>query len=435
MSCIAGALLNGSIGMSMLHKTVLICMLLVDSLVVIAVCGRATLGVALCQTGVVVVGATVSHLAELYLRRVYVEKVRLDEDKRKLEERNEQLKAEKERLQYDLQRGQGHALDDDGYSAIRRGLQAGRSHAGGRSQASHPAHDAHRSVSEAGRSVSKAGGPPPSDAPPPSLPPGAPSSASSGSSLIESATKSDSRWLIPSLTWAEADRQLYAEKAARLEADRQFYAEKAREAARLEADRQFYPEKAARLASKPAKRRKPGDGRAAAAHSQPSQKGATPPISWSETDRGDLRQFPVFVEMATKRSGSEEAAALCSIAASLCGHAPPPLTEQRAAPLSSTEAGRKPHTDRAGVGCSGPALTAPGALTPAEPSVSELLFPTAERVLAEVLATEEAELAAMTEMAELVDDEVVESIADQMAEMVDDEVVDALAQHMVHNLG
>tara|TARA_B100000780_G_scaffold86200_1_gene59244 strand:- start:119 stop:289 length:171 start_codon:yes stop_codon:yes gene_type:complete len=56
-------------------------------------------------------------------------------------------------------------------------------------------------------------------------------------------------------------------------------------------------------------------------------------------------------------------------------------------------------------------------------------------VLAEVLATEEAELAAMTEMAELVDDEVVESIADQMAEMVDDEVVDALAQHMVHNLG
>ena len=397
---IAGALLNGSLGMSMLHKTLLICMLLIDSLVVIPVCGVDSLGVALCQAGVVVIGTSVSHLAELYLRRVYVEKVRLDEDKRRLEERNEQLKAEKERLQYDVQRGRGHTLDDDGRSAIRRGLQAGRSHAGGRSQASHPFHDAHRSVSEAG-------GPAPSDAPPPSLPPGAPSSAASGS-LTESLTKSDSRWLIPPpLTWAEADRQ--------------FYAEKAREAARL--------------ASKQTKRRKPGDGRAAAAYSQPSQKGATPPVSWSETDRADLRQFPAFVEMAAKRSGSEEAAALCSIAASLCGHAPPPLTEQRAAPLSSTEAGRKPRTDRAGVGCSGPALTAPGALTPAEPSVCELLFPTAELVLAEVLATEEAELAAMTEMAELVDDEVVESIADQMAEMVDDEVVDALAQHMVHNLG
>ena len=368
--------------MSMLHKTLLICMLLIDSLVVIPVCGVDSLGVALCQAGVVVIGTSVSHLAELYLRRVYVEKVRLDEDKRRLEERNEQLKAEKERLQYDVQRGQGHTLDDDGRSAIRRGLQAGRSHAGGRSQASHPFHDAHRSVSEAG-------GPAPSDAPPPSLPPGAPSSAASGS-LTESLTKSDSRWLIPPpLTWAEADRQ--------------FYAEKAREAARL--------------ASKPAKRRKPGDGRAAAVYSQARQKGATPPINWSETDRGDLQQFPVFVEMAAKRSRSEEAAALCSIAASLCGHAPPPLTEQRAALLSS-------------------GALAPGALAPdEEPCVSELLFPTAELVLAEVLATEEAELAAMTEMAELVDDEVVESIADQMAEMVDDEVVDALAQHMVHNLG
>ena len=99
---------------------------------------------------------------------------RLDEDRRRLEERNEQLKAEKERLMYDVHCRAAGALNDDDRSAIRRGLQASRPHAGGGSQASHPAYDVHRSVSEAG-------GPAPSDAPPPSLPPGAPSSAASGS--------------------------------------------------------------------------------------------------------------------------------------------------------------------------------------------------------------------------------------------------------------
>jgi len=71
---IASALLNGALGMSVLHKTALIGILLFDNLVVFAVCGRTALGVALCQAGVVVVGAAVAHLAELYLRRVYVEK-------------------------------------------------------------------------------------------------------------------------------------------------------------------------------------------------------------------------------------------------------------------------------------------------------------------------------------------------------------------------
>ena len=53
-------------------------------------------------------------------------------------------------------------------------------------------------------------------------------------------------------------------------------------------------------------------------------------------------------------------------------------------------------------------------------------------MLAEALATEEAESAAaeMAAMAEMVDDEVVDSIADHMAEMVNDEVIDALAPHM-----
>ena len=370
-------------------KTALIGALLFDAVVVIGICGGEALPVAVCQVGVVLVGATVAHLAELYLRRVYVEKARLNEGRWRLAERNEQLKAEKERLQYDVLRvGGGHALNDDARSAIRRGLQAGQPRAWGGKQASDLTNDVHRSVSEAGFS----GGPAPSDGPPPSLPPGAPSSAASGC-FTES-----------------ANRQFDAEQA------RKAAAEQAREAARLAATLE-----AARLAAKPAKRRRPSDdGRAAAAHGQLSQTGATPPISWSETDRGDLRQFPVYVEMPAKRSGSfEEAAALGSIAASLCGHAPPPLTtEQPAAPLSSSEADRKPHTDRAGVGCSGPApgalkraLAAPGALRPAQPAVAEMLFPTAELVLAEVLATEEAEMAEMAEMVEMVDDEVVKAIA------------------------
>ena len=430
LQLIAASLLNGSFGLSMPLKTALIGALLFDAVVVMGICGGDALKVAVCQVGVVLVGATVAHLAELYLRRVYVEKARLNEGRWRLAERNEQLKAEKERLQYDVLRvGGGHALNDDARSAIRRGLQAGQPRAWGGKQASDLTNDVHRSVSEAGFS----GGPAPSDGPPPSLPPGAPSSAASGS-FTDSANRSNSSWPIPDwvppLTWANADRQFYAEQA------RKAAAEQAREAARLAATLE-----AARLATKPAKRRRPSDdGRAAAAHGQPSQTGATPPISWSEIDRGDLRQFPVYVEMPAKRSGSfEEAAALGSIAASLCGHAPPPLTtEQPAAPLSSSEADRKPHTDRAGVGCSGPApgalkraLAAPGALRPAQPAVAEMLFPTAELVLAEVLATEEAEMAAMAEMVEMVDDEVVDSLTDHMAEMVDDER--RYTQHSVHN--
>eukprot|EP00964_Phaeocystis_antarctica_P139326 scaffold104104_cov60-Phaeocystis_antarctica.AAC.2 len=157
--------------------------------------------------------------------------------------------------------------------------------------------------------------------------------------------------------------------------------------------------------------------------------------------------------MGAKKRGPEEAAAapsaaaLCSITASLLGHAPLPCsTEQRATSLSSSlssqssDADRKPHIERAGVRCSGTALSAPGALAPsAEPAFSDFLFPTAALVLAEALAAEEAERAeraeeVMAEMAEMVDDEVVDLIADHMAEMVDDEVVDALAHHMVRYL-
>jgi hypothetical protein len=531
LQLIAGALLNGSLGMSMLHKTTLIGLLIFDAIVVVVFCGGPALGVAACQGGVVVVGASVAHMAELYLRRVYMEKVRSDEDRRRLEERNEQLKAEKERLQYDVQR-KGHVINDDERSAIRRGLQAVRLPRGGGSEASYRSHGVHRSVSEAG-------GPTPSDAPPPSLPPGAPSSAGTSSLAPSSVPDSDSRpaagpatdsdsrpaprpdnaiWHIPPpLTWEEADRQFYAERA----------------------------HQAAILAAMPAKRERerPGDGRGAAAHIQPYQAGATaPPISWSDADRGDLRQFLVYpvleqlpvypvleqtaamlVEMAPaaalcsstmplcgharsdgsqgaaaprpftaplcgrapphlteqgaalqmgvkrsgsmgaglsslaaplcgrapptlteqgaapqvgeKRSGSEETAALSSIAASLRGSAPPVLTEQggapemaatKAAPCSPTKVSRKPHRSHSRAGSSGPAPAA-------EPAVSELLFPTAELVLAEVMKSEQAEMAAMTQMVELVDDEVVESIADQMSDMFDDEVVATLSQHMAQD--
>ena len=102
------------------------------------------------------------------------------------------------------------------------------------------------------------------------------------------------------------------------------------------------------------------------------------------------------------------------------------MAATKAAPSSPTKVSRKPgnpHRNRAGAGSSGPAPAA-------EPAVSELLFPTAELVLAEVMKSEQAEMASM---AELVDDEVVESIADQMSDMLDDEVVAALSQHMTQD--
>lgn len=48
-----------------LSVTALIGLLLVDNLVLAAMCGWGELGVALCQAGVLFVGATVAHVAEL----------------------------------------------------------------------------------------------------------------------------------------------------------------------------------------------------------------------------------------------------------------------------------------------------------------------------------------------------------------------------------
>ena len=52
-----------------LSVTALIGLLLVDNLVLAAVCGWGELGVALCQAGVLFVGATVAHVAELCAAR------------------------------------------------------------------------------------------------------------------------------------------------------------------------------------------------------------------------------------------------------------------------------------------------------------------------------------------------------------------------------
>ena len=116
---LAVAILNWTHGMGCLHKTVLIGIMLADSLVAIAVCGEAALAVALCDMGALLLGSVVAHMAELYLRHSYAEKEdkrrqkeKVDEDKRRLEERNEQLQAEKERLLYDGQR-RGRPIDDD----------------------------------------------------------------------------------------------------------------------------------------------------------------------------------------------------------------------------------------------------------------------------------------------------------------------------------
>ena len=98
------------------------------------------------------------------------------QEKLQLEERNEQLQAEKERLQYDMLSQQHlgrvlgwHPLDEEGRSAIRRGL---------------------RGLGP----PSEAGGPAPSDSLPPSLPPGPPSSSAteSASDCCKSETESTS---------------------------------------------------------------------------------------------------------------------------------------------------------------------------------------------------------------------------------------------------
>lgn len=167
--------------MGFVHKTVLIGLKLVSDLVVLVCCGEDARTMVLCDAGALIVGSVFSHLAELYLRRNYAEKVLEKERKLLLEEHNEQLKTSNEHLRYDVQH-RGRPFLDDERSAIRRGLQA---------EPNQP--DYHMGATD----PSEAGGPAPSDSATPSLPPAPPSSTGSGS--------------MAPLTWSEAEQQWRAE--------------------------------------------------------------------------------------------------------------------------------------------------------------------------------------------------------------------------------
>ena len=179
------ALVTGSHGLGFAHKTGLIGALLLDCVLPIIFCGSRLIVKCAISAVMIIVASVLAHLAEIHLRYSYVDKQRLEEEKRRLEarldeeseegrrleERLEQLRAEKERLMYDVQR-RGRPLDDgDDRSAIRRGLQAGPSQPCPRADST----DSSKTSSETGASA-------PSDSPPASLPPGPPSSKSSHSS-------------------------------------------------------------------------------------------------------------------------------------------------------------------------------------------------------------------------------------------------------------
>ena len=127
LSAFAFALANGTHGMSFEHKSVLVGLMLASALVVYVACGEAELVLMSSEMASLAIGYVVAHMAELFVRHSYAEKVmqmrRTDKEKRCLEVRNEQLKAEKERLLYDVQLP-GRHLADDARSAIARGLHA-----------------------------------------------------------------------------------------------------------------------------------------------------------------------------------------------------------------------------------------------------------------------------------------------------------------------
>ena len=205
------AVVNGSHGLSFAHKTALIVLVPIRSLLVIGLCNNY-FAIELSAIGMQILGYAIAHAVEIYLRRSYADKLctdqllrdeekrrleateqlqaSLDDTNRRLEERNEleeekrrrveerieQLLAEKERLLYDMLR-RGHPIDDDNRSAIRRGLLAGPSRASTPYQTSGGSNEA----------------PVPLASPPPSLPPGPPSSVSSGHTAYTATRAEDGR--------------------------------------------------------------------------------------------------------------------------------------------------------------------------------------------------------------------------------------------------
>ena len=193
IASLAFALVNGTHGMTFLRKCTLQGLMISYNLLELARCNDfsqpLTHTAPLSSIAAHTCSAVVTHLGEMHLRYSYVarqvdaeEKRRLgetlDEDKRRLEERNEQLRAEKERLMYDVQRRTGRPLDDDdGRSAIRRGLKGEPSPTLGKAETAlrkitpifYHAEDYSSGSSET-RSLHLSSG-----SPPPSLPPGPPS--------------------------------------------------------------------------------------------------------------------------------------------------------------------------------------------------------------------------------------------------------------------
>ena len=185
-------LISGTHGLSSACKFTLMTIFLTNFIVGLVACHDPELDPwFICTMGAIVLGSATAHTAELYLRRIYAEKVqeqqsRTEEagEKRQLEERNEQLQAEKERLLYDVQRRGRPLDDDDDRSAIRRGLQAGPSQ-------SFPS-SSDTDLTEPAGALSDS---------PPTLPPGPPSSASSGSVASLGQKVVPARLVVPA-TWA-----------------------------------------------------------------------------------------------------------------------------------------------------------------------------------------------------------------------------------------
>ena len=157
--CLAAALVNGSHGMSFLHKLSLVVVLLIDILTALASCGELAQALSI---GATVVGYVAAHLVELNARRAFAKERRSEEEKRLLAEekhraeeeaetRLEQLAVAKERLQYDFNFVMARAHPLAGPSQPRR-----------------------QSSSSGSSSLGGSGAP--SSSPPPSIPPMAPSS-------------------------------------------------------------------------------------------------------------------------------------------------------------------------------------------------------------------------------------------------------------------
>ena len=203
IASLAFALVNGTHGMAFLRKCTLQGLMISYNLLELALCNNISQPfirtAPLNSIAAHICSAVVSHLGEMHLRYSYVEKRRLgetlDEDKRRLEERNEQLRAEKERLMYDVQRRTGRPLDDDdGRSAICRGLKGEPSSTLGKAETSLRKITQifyHIEDDSGGSSDTRSLGLP-SGSPPPSLPPGPPSTAGSAELLTKTNKSSKS---------------------------------------------------------------------------------------------------------------------------------------------------------------------------------------------------------------------------------------------------